>query len=64
MIELSYQRSAMIAQMLTDKGANEIMNKEFKVENHVAGTSVKGFVTFSIFNNSKVLSDNDKYPAV
>lgn len=41
-------------------GASVMINNEFKVENHVAGISVNGMVTLSIFKKDNVLSDSDK----
>ena len=54
----------LLSHTLENKGANVMINKELNVENHVAGISVSGMVTLSIFKKDKVPSDKDKYPAV
>ena len=50
----------LLSHNFENNGANVIINKEFNVENQVAGNSVNGKVTFSIFKNYKVPSDKDK----
>ena len=50
----------LLSHHFENKGASEMINKEFKVENQVAATSVNGSVTLSIFKNANVSSDKDK----